>query len=218
MASMISIWNLALGHIGQDANVSDPNEQSMEAEYCRNFYPVARDTALEDFAWTFASKRANLGLLSSTQEPWLYAYALPADCLKPRRVLPQEPCNDQENLHFLVENGVVYTNVKDAVLVYTYNLTDTTKFSPKFVLALSRLLASFLAGPILKDTTGRAAAAQMQIYMVELGKAEASNGNSDNNPPPYVPSSIAARYSYGRRWGYWRDGEWIGYPSGFVVE
>jgi hypothetical protein len=52
MSSVIDICNLALSHIGQAADVSsiDPPENSIEAEYCARFYPMARDTLLEAYA------------------------------------------------------------------------------------------------------------------------------------------------------------------------
>lgn len=221
MASAVGICNLAVAHLGQQANITSitPPEGSVEAEYCATFYPIARDTVLEDFAWTFASKRTALALLADTISPWLYGYAIPADCLKTRRVLPAATEIDHAGVRFAVENGVIYTNEPNAELVYTYFLTDTTKFSPKFVLCLSRLLASFLAGPILRDTTGRAAGLQHQLYMQELGKAETSNANSDRNPVPYLPGSIAARLSnYPGGLRTYPPGDDTIYPAGFEVK
>jgi hypothetical protein len=221
VASAIGICNLAIAHLGQQANITSisPPEGSVEAEYCATFYPIARDTVLENFAWTFASRRAALGLLSGTISPWLYSYSLPADCMKPRRVLPAEACSDHAGVRFLVEDSVIYTNEPNAELVYTYFLTDTTKFSPKFVLCLSRLLASFLAGPILRDTTGRAAGLQHQLYLQELGKAESSNANSDRNPAPYLPGSVAARLSnYPGGLRTYPPGDDTIYPAGFEVK
>lgn len=216
MASVVGIWNLALSHIGQNANVSSPNEQSMEAEYCNQFYPIALNVMLEDFPWTFASKRANLALLSTTIEPWRYGYALPSDCLKSRKVLPQEPCHEEEFFQFMVENGVVCTNVENAQMVYTYNLTDTTKFTTEFTHALTRLLASYIAGPIIKDPTGRIANLQYQAYLSEMGRAQATNGNSDRVRPHYVPSSIRARMTNVSP-TYCPIGDNIDYPSGFEI-
>lgn len=216
MASVVGIYNLALSHIGQAANVSSPNEQSLEAELCTQFYAIVRDTTLEDFAWTFAAKRGSLALLADTVDPWLYGYALPADCLKPRRLQELEPCDDNDPRAFLWEGSTLYSNVENATLIYTYALTDTTKFSTQFTHAVSRLLASYIAGPILKDQTGRLAQVQYNAYQVEVGKAKATNANADRSRPPYVPSSIRARYAnYPSCWN--EQGEWIGYPSGFQV-
>jgi hypothetical protein len=82
----------------------------------------------------------------------------------------------------------VLTNVPDAVLRYTTQVTDTTKFSPLFTVALSHMLASMLAGPILKGDKG-AAEAKNQLALAKTfeGMAEASDANQrKNNIEPAV--------------------------------
>jgi hypothetical protein len=79
-----------------------------------------------------------------------------------------------------LENGnqVVLTNVPDAVLRYTTVVDDTSKFSPLFMLTLSHLLASMLAGPIIKgDAGGAAAAQQLEMFNAIKGQAAASDAN-----------------------------------------
>lgn len=73
---------------------------------------------------------------------------------------------------------VVLTNVCDAVLRYTTLVEDTTKFSPLFTLALSHLLASMLAGPLIKGDAGIAAAEQqLQLFTALKGQASTSDAN-----------------------------------------
>ena len=182
MASVANICNLAFSHFGHDANVISiaPPDDSVEAQLCAQFYPIARDEALEEHAWTFATKRATLAPLVSAREDFAYAYALPADCLKPRKVLSEGYASDSESEVFEVEDQIIYTDVPStASLVYTYTLTSTGKFSALFTVALSLKLASYLAGPILKDATGRVQALLMQRAVFALGKAKASDSNSD---------------------------------------
>jgi hypothetical protein len=73
---------------------------------------------------------------------------------------------------------IVLTNVPDAVLRYTTLVQDTTKFSPLFTLALSWLLASMLAGPILKGDQGEAAGERcLTMFKSFEGMAESSDAN-----------------------------------------
>lgn len=73
---------------------------------------------------------------------------------------------------------IVLTNVCDAVLRYTTLVEDTTKFSPLFALALSYLLASMLAGPLIKGDAGTAAAGQMlELFGQFKAQAIASDAN-----------------------------------------
>jgi hypothetical protein len=196
MASVAAICNLAFAHFGHDANVItiDPPGSSIEEQLCQNFYPIARDELLELHAWDFASKRATLTQLVSTREDFAYAYALPGDCLKPRKLLPEGYASDSESEVFELEDNVLYTDVPTvATLVYTYKLTSTARFTPLFTSVLALRLASYLAGPILKDATGRVQTLLMQRALALLGQARASAANRDTKRSTHTSTARAAR-------------------------
>lgn len=70
----------------------------------------------------------------------------------------------------------VYTNAEDPDIRYTARVTDTSKFSPLFTTALSWLLASYLAGPLLKGEAGQAAAANcLKTFSLWFAKATQSD-------------------------------------------
>ena len=194
MASEIDICNIALSHLGDTATVSsiDPPEGSAQAELCARFYPVARDSLLEMHPWGFSVRRAQLALLSSSVSSWSYCYAVPADAINLIAVLSSDATNDYSTASplgigqytpqpFVNETddsgaSVIYTNQDDAVLRYAALVTDTTKFSPLFVNALSWHLASFLAGPILKGDVGAAESKRCtQMMMNFLSAAQESD-------------------------------------------
>jgi len=159
MASVVDICNLALSHIGQDGVVTDidPPDGTLEADYCEQFYPIARDELLEMHAWKFATFRKALAKLTvnELEGQWRFAYGMPTLVIKTWLVLPPESADDKDAVPFEVEaqeDGtlVIYTNQEDAVLKYTKLITDTTKYSPGFTSALSYRLAQYLAGPITK--------------------------------------------------------------------
>jgi hypothetical protein len=156
MASDVDICNLALSHFGQDANVTSiQTPDGPDAEHCKRFYPIARDEMLEEFDWSFARKRATLAAVTNDREDWAYKYAIPSDCLKERRALPEGYADNlADGIDCEKEGDFLYTNEDVTTLVYTKRLTDTTKFSPLFVSALSWRLASYLVGPITKDVSG----------------------------------------------------------------
>jgi hypothetical protein len=174
MASAVGICNLALGFLGDEATVSsiDPPEGSMQAEHCAAFYPVARNIVLTSHEWSFATRRMPLVELADEEPPaeWAYVYQFPGDCLKPLQVLMegQTPIDAREK--FQVEsladgNRVIYTNTPDAQLRFIARVDDTTKFGALVELAIARLLASFLAGPIIKGEAGaNVSAAQLLFY------------------------------------------------------
>lgn len=227
MSSDVEIANLALAHLGEDANIAslDPPEGYPHAERCARFYTIARNNLLELHPWGFATKHVSSpAQRESETSSWQYAYVMPSDCLKPFAVLPYGTTDDY-SLSLQASNSlyanpntlqfqyfpayqtkpfeyetladgtvVVYTNEPDATIRYIATVTDTSKFTPGFVVALSRLLASFLAGPVIKGDVGRAEAkGQYQIFLVEFSRAATSDANTQMQKVAQVVPWIAGR-------------------------
>lgn len=226
MSSVVDVCNLALSHIGDEATVTSisPPEGSPQAGHCARFYPMARNALLTKYTWSFATRRVDLALLTLTPPVgWLYAYSLPNGCLKPLCVLAPEdaseaffmsmigrdtadlfPAGHPDNNHqqFVIEADstgalVLYTNIENAILVYIHETSDTTRWTPLAILALARLLASYLAGPIIKGTEGMAVAkGQLQAFMAaEYPQATSDDGQrrQQNVYADVVASSVSAR-------------------------
>src|SRR4051812_19997426 len=127
MSSVVDLCNLALSHLGEDAEVIaiDPPDGTIQAAQCGRFYPMARDALLEMHPWTFASVRASLALtVAAAPSEWLLAYSLAALCIKPHAIYAPDALEDGRGEDYIVEsdpdgNGVIYTNVEEAVIRYT---------------------------------------------------------------------------------------------------
>lgn len=201
MASEVDICNLALARLGDNATVAsiDPPEGSAQAEHCARFYPVARDSLLEMHAWKFATRRVLLAQLTTDTWNWSFAYAEPTGVLKLLAVLPASASSDADTQEYEAEtdgNGtpIILTDLEGASLRYVAHVTDTTVFSPLFVDALAWLLASYLAGPVLKGDAGAAMAkACLQSFMLALSNAKTSDANQRKARPEHKPDWIAGR-------------------------
>lgn len=197
MASKVDIFKLALSNIGHKATITDPDERSVEGAHCRTFYPIALAMTLERYGWSFATRRKALALVDNPIGSWTFAYALPAECIKPRKVLLPGSTDDAGQPFILEcdEDGefVLYTNVENAVLVFTVLVADTSKFTPMFVVALSYDLASFLVGPIVKDM--RMKQAMTNAAAMYVGMAEASDANSSETSEykDFIPAHMKVR-------------------------
>lgn len=185
MPSVVDICNLALSHLGDTGTVAsiDPPEGSAQSEHCARFYPIARDTMLEMHPWNFATRRATLALLDVPTWTWEYAYSLPSNTVKVLSVLPSHVDDDLESEPYETEAGadgslVIRTNLAEATVRYTMRVEDPTRFSPLFTEALTRLLAAYLAGPVIKGDAGRKAGlAQMQLFQQMASRAMVSDAN-----------------------------------------
>ncbi len=187
MATDVDIANLALAHLGDRATVSSlsPPEGSAQAEHAARFYPMARDALLEMHAWKFATRRlpmADASLVTPPPSAWAYSYTAPPH-VTILKVLAPDATEDGAGQPYVVEVGdddtaVVFTNQVDAVAQYTTHVTDATRFSPLFTQVLSYLLASYMAGPIIKGAEGmKVADGFLQRAMALLGKAAESDAN-----------------------------------------
>ena len=155
MASEVDIANLAIARLADVANVSviDPPEGGTTSELVARFLPMARDTLLQMHTWTFATRTVRLARLAEEPVDWDYMYASPANMLKALSVRQEGWVMDV--FDFDVESNadgrlVILTDADAAVLRYTERVTDTNRFSPLFVDALSWMLASNLAGPLIR--------------------------------------------------------------------
>jgi hypothetical protein len=201
VASEVEICNLALSHLGDEATVAsiDPPEGSAQAEHCARFYRVARDVVLELHAWSFATHRVQLAQLEVPAWNWTYAYAKPASCIKVLAVLPYAADSNAVSEDYEMESaadgaGIIRTNVENATCRYIRQSTDTAKFSPLLVESISRLLASYLAGPVVKGDAGRKAALeQMQMFRVSVGQAMESDASQRKWQPEHTPPWIGVR-------------------------
>jgi hypothetical protein len=192
VASEVDICNIALGHIGDAANIQSiaPPDGSAQAEHCQRFYPIARDSMLEMHDWGFATKRVALAQLSTNAASgWAFAYLQPADLINTVSILDPNASSDTSVgmsapigwMETPLTNGGVYTpqpfqletsadgqdiiltDMPLAALRYTYRMSDTTRFSPTFVDCVGWYLASFLAGPIMKGSEGAKMAASCRM-------------------------------------------------------
>lgn len=196
MASAIDICNQALSHLGDSATVAsiDPPEGSAQAEHCARFYPMALAALLELHQWAFATRRAVLAEVANPSTSWVYAYAFPANTVNLISVLAPDALDDYSSDAYTPQdfspeidalgNDIILTNQANAVLRYTELVSDTSKFSPLFIECLGWLLASKLAGPVLKGETGMAAAqACTKTFVYWYNKAIGSDASQRKVTP-----------------------------------
>ena len=211
MASIAQICNMSLSHIGSDARVSSisPPDGSVEAGHCATFYDQARTEMLEMTSWAFALKRATLSQTTNQSEVWAYAYTLPSDCLIPRRVISPGSnvtvftqdeyrydfqTDDNNSATYEREGAVLYSNEPDAVLLYTQDIVDTARFTPSFTTALSYLLGSYVAGPILKGSDGQGVGGAMRERAMALADMSATaSANASVTDHQFTAVQLRAR-------------------------
>jgi hypothetical protein len=205
MASEVDICNLALGHIGDAAEITAiaPPDGSTQAALCKKFYPIARDETLAKHDWGFARRRQLLSKLSAdAPSGWSYWFTIPNPFIAARGLVAEDydtPTEYKIESHE-THGTVVLAEVDPAELWYTASIEDTTKFPPVFVHALSWKLASYLAIPTTREPKIKALCEE--YFMAVAGQASTLDANQqklhgisrpDQNLRTYKPSGIKAR-------------------------
>ncbi len=191
MSSEVDICNRALSLIGV-GQIQSLTENSEAARKCTLFYAETRDTVLRDNDWTFARMRRTLASFTIPDDyvglKYAYAYVLPADCLKPRKVYGQEGYSPYpyELFRAPTNEEFLMTNIVTAILKYTMAVTTTTWFDVQFLEALELKLASKLAVPLRKKPD--LGTTLLGLYIQALGVAEGSN-TEEQDPIPEEPQN-----------------------------
>lgn len=147
--SEVSICNQALTALGA-TRITALSEDSKNARACNSVYEHVRNSVLTDHMWTFAQKRAALSTLDEdpawTDDLVTVVYQLPSDLLQLNFV-------NQENALVKIEDDKLLSDTSSLKIKYTFEVTDTSKFKPKFIEALVSKLAAELAVPITNKST-----------------------------------------------------------------
>ena len=202
MQSLIHLYNTALAELGGEQiplNIS-PIESDAVGAICQNIFPHVLDTVLEAHEWGFASARVVLALLPE-QEPrnhsYQYRYALPADCVRPIRIVVPElghgeavyPARVNRSPAYVIEGQYILCNVEQAEFLYIARVTEPRRWPAYFADVLVWKMAAGLATSRNNDKQQKQMCDQM--YEFVLAKACAKDRAMRNPHEPLSPWQVA---------------------------
>lgn len=165
----VQIGNLALARLGSSLRITALTDGSVQADQCALFFENLRDMVLEDFPWSFATRHEALVEDEDATHPFYeYVHDFPTGCLTIRRIytgdaddvvvppLPTLPTIKADYAIFnyykagtpVTNKKTIATDIEDAWIEYTIQVTDPTFFSMGFVDALAWKLSVSLCKPI----------------------------------------------------------------------
>lgn len=194
--SIVSICNMAMGWLGA-RSIAVLTENSPEARSCNKFYGPAREQTLRDHAWNFAEARVALASITVPAEypEYAYAYAWPSGCLRVLKVNNALGGSEKFKIARAADESgrMILTNAKNAVLVYTANVSDPVTFDPLYVRALARRLAADTCPELLKGNLKKAQE-QETYYLNEIHKAQARDAGEGEGEEPEEDTWLVARF------------------------
>lgn len=199
MTSITDLYNMAIGAAGGKATIASTSENSREVKLANLWYPRVRHQVLQAAPWSCARAAFRLNLLATrdTDEDWvqsdpaptwLYSYAWPSNCLRPRYL---------EGYHRFASGitanneRVLYANVENPILTYTRDQTNVELWDEDLVIAIAFGLAAFISFPLNGKQQLAAQLADRANSLILA--ARATDANVDNDALTSIPSWIAAR-------------------------
>lgn len=189
-----NIVNIALSRLGITATVTTLSTDTIEQAVQANLiYATTRDALLAEYPWRFARKSAALTeKTTETHIEWEYVYDYPTTCLRVLRLYAEGQEFDDTHEDYEVYSSSVTveettsdvkrigTNVEDAYIDYTAQVTDPDLFSLGFVDCLAWRLAAELAVPLARDFDKRNEL--YRVYTQTLDAARASDMSEAHRP------------------------------------
>jgi hypothetical protein len=209
MTADVDVCNMALAHLsaGKITTLADSTPQ---ARYCSMFYDAALETMLTDGTWKFAKVIADL-VLDGTGEGengWIYKYTYPTDCLRvicirmPNDVFTSTArygsLDDMSYVRAQLPNlphdrvgTLLMTDVEDAQIEYIQLIT-ADDMSSMHQLALSYLLASLIAVPLIGTEKGSAEKKRVLEMYTGLSTVASTRNSSDQYEIPRESDFVTA--------------------------
>lgn len=211
MSSPIAVCNRALSRIGIDQLIEDFNDPNTRARACLQHYDQCRVEMLQDFPWGFAQKVVRLAIVADVEIPgWKYVYRYPTDCLRAQTLTDEAggrgamgnifrdiwsydlPGEMIQRVPYTVmadpatDGGrLIVTDLENAYLWYTADISDINQFSPLARSALSWKLATEIALALRADTRLQQNAVQQYAWVVSQAQVGTQQeGTADRTPTP----------------------------------
>jgi hypothetical protein len=181
-ASEVSICNLALQKLGA-RRITALTEDSNNARQVNACYATLRDKELRANPWNFAIKRATLTPLATAPLfDYLYAFPIPADCLRVYR--PNRSSLDWRR-ETQDDQQVILTNDGDSINIrYAARIVDPNLYDVCFVEALASKIAWHCCEQITQSNEKKAtAAADYKAAIADAKKTDAFEDMAEDAPP-----------------------------------
>lgn len=207
--------------------ITDINDiTSTEAQECARHLPGIVSELVDYHDFDFVERRVALALVANDRDgEWGYAYELPASFVSPVKLVRNYDSAsntpglvvtpmlywggfdfDASTIDYTVANGVLYTNLEEAILEYSTDALEPNKWPPLFAQAVIRMLAARIYRPILGEKADtREWMTKQQAAQRAVDEAVADDLN--RNPrmrKNFTPEAAIVRGAYGYGGFVWR--------------
>lgn len=205
--------------------ISDIEDLRKEARECSRHLPGVVSDLIDAHDFDFVERRIALALTTNDRQgEWAYAYALPDEFVAPIRLVRNYTSTSSPSvvvtpilywpnvdfaytpMRYEIANGVLYTDLDEAILQYSTDALEPNKWPPLFAQAVIRTLAARIYRPILGE---KADTREWSIKQAAAQRAFDEAVASDLNRGPrqrktFVSEAAVARQAHGYGDVVWR--------------
>lgn len=195
-SAKVDICNMAISHLGIGLEIANiASDSSAAAQACRRFYEPTRDEVLRAFAWPKQTVKEALQVVDefdADENDWAFSYRYPADAIIVRRLfIPGSGRRETESSRVPYELGrdsagaLIFTDLEDAYVEYTFKETVEGNFDPDFANAFTFLLAFKIAPRLTAGDQFKLGNRAYQFYQIAIAEARANalNELQPDQPP-----------------------------------
>ena len=176
MADYVTIANMAASLIGEDDQISTPNDDTHIGRTIRAVWDLCRRAAIRDHSWNCFMARAELAseVLASVPYPWAASFPLPPDNVRLIEVL-----NLSGNNYQLEGNAILCDSIGPVYVRYLRDIPETAAWDDLFAVAFARRIAVQIGTRIAGSSYSRKEG--WQLYQDALDQAKRVDARE--NPP-----------------------------------
>jgi hypothetical protein len=188
MPSFTEIGQMALSHLGSGKTMSDiETDTSEEGRALRTFQETALKKTLAAAPWPFCTDIVDLTLVEENpNDAWDFSYTYPSTIVMIQKILNgAKGAIDTRDTRvpFQIAKGssskVVWTNEDDAQALVTEYVTDTSFFTPSFIIAFSYYWAYLVAPRITKSNPQQIKKEMLVYFKQEVAEAVSQSFNEE---------------------------------------
>lgn len=196
MADKLSIYNLALGHLGQ-RRIASLSEAREPRRVLDDFWNQVQGLCLEEAAWNWFLRVVQMDASQSVTPAFGFAYAfpLPTDWVRTKRVSTVETFNPPD-FDYKEEPGYIYHNFTPLYLEYVSNNAEYGTNLGAWPATFTAWVAFKLAEYACFRITGSDRLLEGEKGIIKRGhraKIKAKANDALNTPPGQPPSGTWVR-------------------------
>ena len=195
MVDRVSVSNLVLSKLGDEDQLTDPDDDRKAARAIKAVWDIVRDVVLRAHLWNFAVRQASL--TSADPAPtfiYTHSFPLPADFLRldPSQM---EPWSVRENYQLQGRRLLLASTPGPILIRYVARIEEVGDWDALFVEAFACRLAYQIADRITGDMNRKGEC--WRSYTLAMSEAKGVDGRENPPEPPVDSSWVTARYDGG---------------------